>query len=319
MSSQPLISIVIPAFNAASVLDDALRSIQHQQYRHFEAIVIDDGSTDDTASVVRHFVAQDRRFVLVQQPNRGISAARNAGLAAARGEWIAFLDADDTWFPDKLTRQVQCVHDFPEVDFIFSNYHQWDGQNDLRLRYAAHKHFPMGDFTRLLIRFNLLGTLTVMVRQDVMSRVGQFDPELALAEDWDMWLRLAEAGCRVRRIREPLARCRIWPGNTSKQKLRMAQATVRVLEKRLAHCRLDTWRGPYQQSLAIARGHLEFAAVRPLLDTRPESLPPAALRAWRAYPWRLKWLVWYMAVRCPDFLGGNFLTRIVHRNIKARW
>lgn len=319
MSSQPLISIIIPAFNAASVLGDALRSVQQQDYPYFETFVVDDGSTDETATVARSFVEQDRRFVLLQQANGGISAARNAGLAAAHGEWIAFLDADDTWFPDKLARQVQCLHDAPAVDFVFSNYYLWDGQNDLRLRDAAHKHFRMEDFTRLLVRFNLLGTLTVMVRQEVMSRVGPFDPELALAEDWDMWLRLAEAGCVARRIPEPLARCRIWPGNVSKQTFRMAQATVRVLEKRLAHCQLETWRRTYQQSLAIARGHLEFAAVRPLLDTQPESLPPAALRAWRAYPWRLKWLVWYMAVRCPGLLGGNFLTRIVHRNIRARW
>ena len=95
MTSQPLISIVIPAFNAASVLDGALRSVQQQQYPHFQALVIDDGSTDGTATVARPFVDEDRRFILLQQPNRGVSAARNAGVAAARGEWIAFLDADD--------------------------------------------------------------------------------------------------------------------------------------------------------------------------------------------------------------------------------
>ena len=319
MSARPLISIIIPAFNAASVLGDALRSVQQQQYPHFEALVVDDGSADETAAVARSFVEHDQRFVLLQQAHRGISAARNAGLAAARGEWIAFLDADDTWLANKLARQVDGLHDSPEVNVIFSNYYLWDGQNDLRLRDAEDKQLDMADFRHLLIRFNLLGTTTVMVTQEFMSRVGPFDPELHLAEDWDMWLRLAEAGCRALRIREPLARYRIWPGNISRQTLSMAQATVRVLEGRLAQCQEEMWRRSYRRSLAIARGNLEFAAVRPLLDTRPELLPPAALRAWRGCPRRLTWLVWYVALRCPGVLGGNVLTPMVHRKIQARW
>lgn len=319
MTSQPLISIVIPAFNAASVLGGALRSVQQQQYPHFQAVVVDDGSADGTAKVARPFVEQDRRFALLQQPNRGVSAARNAGVAAACGEWIAFLDADDLWLANKLARQVQCLHDSPDANFIFSNYYVWDGQRDLRLRYADRKHFPMGDFTHRLIGFNLLGISTVMVRRDLLSRVGLFDSDLDPAEDWDMWLRLAEAGCRARGIREPLARYRIWPGSASNQSLRMAQATVRVLHARLAQCSLSTWRRAYRRSLAVARGRLEFAAIRPLLDTHPESLPLAAFRAWRACPWRLKWLAWYVAVRWPGVLGGTFLTERVHRKIKATW
>lgn len=318
MQSQPLISIIIPAFNAASVLGVALRSVQEQQYPYFEALVIDDGSADDTETIARPFVEQDPRFVLLQQPNQGVSAARNAGLAAARGEWIAFLDADDMWFANKLARQVQCLRDSPEVDLIFSNYYLWDGRTDLRLRYAEHKQFPLGNFAQL-IRFNLLGISTVMVKQDLLSRVGGFDSELDPAEDWDLWLRLAEAGCRTGRIREPLARYRMWSGNTSKQTVRMAEASVRVLQKRLTQCHLKTWRRSYRHSLATAQGNLEFAAVRPLLDTRPELLAPAALRAWRACPRRLKWLVWYAAMRCPSFLGGSFLKQIVHRKIRARW
>jgi glycosyltransferase involved in cell wall biosynthesis len=255
----------------------------------------------------------------LQQPNQGVSAARNAGVAAARGEWIAFLDADDTWFAHKLARQLECLRESPEADFIFSNYYIWDGQNDLRPRYADHKHFRMTDFPRLLTRFNLLGTSTVIVRHDLLSRVGLFDPELSLAQDWDMWLRLAEAGCRALRVREPLARYRVWPGNSSTQTLRMRQATVRVLEKRLTHCRLEEWRPFYRRSLGVAQGNLELAAVRPFLDTRPELLSPAAFRAWRRYPRRLEWLAWSAAVRCPDFLGGGFLRQMVHRQIKARW
>jgi hypothetical protein len=177
----------------------------------------------------------------------------------------------------------------------------------------------MEEFRALLIRFNLLGTATVMVKQDLLSRVGPFDQELRLAQDWDMWLRLAEAGCRPWRIREPLARYRVWDGNASRQTLRMAHATVRVLEKRLAYCQDDTWRPAYRRSLAVARGNLEIAAVRPLIDAHPESLSPATLRAWRAYPWRLRWLVWYAALRWPALLGGHVLEHAIHRTIKARW
>lgn len=319
MTAPPLISIVIPAFNAAPVLGETLRSVRQQDYPLFEAIVVDDGSTDATASVARAVAAEDPRFRVLTQTNRGISAARNAGVAAARGAWIAFLDADDVWFPHKLACQMQSAQDRPSANFIFSNYYRWDGNQDLELRQAAHKPLQMGRFSKELVRFNLVGTSTVMVKSERLAQAGPFDEELTPAEDWDAWLRLAEAGCSALWIPEPLARYRIWAGNVSAQKLEMARATVQVLQKRLAQCRDHRWRRWYQRSLAVARGNLEFATVRPELDRHPDALARATDRAWRACPWRLKWLLWTIGVRCPERLGGHAFRQHVRQHIIARW
>lgn len=317
MTAPLLISIVVPAFNAASVLGDTLRSVQQQDYPHIEAIVVDDGSTDATASVAQAVAAEDPRFTILTRSHRGIAAARNAGVAAARGTWIAFLDADDVWFPHKLSCQVQRAQERPSANFIFSNYYRWDGERDIELRHAGHD--PLRRFPQELARFNLVGTSTVMVTAELLARVGPFDEALTLAEDWDLWLRLAEAGCSALWIPEPLGRYRTWGGNTSARKLEMAGATVRVLEKRMAQCGDRRWRRWYQRSLAVARGNLEFATVRPLLDGHPGALARATDRAWRACPWRLKWLLWTVGVRCPERLGGHLFRQHVRQHIEARW
>ena len=255
MSSRPLISIIIPAFNAASVLGDTLRSVQQQQYPYFEALVVDDGSADETAAVARHFVEQDQRFVLLQQPNRGVAAARNAGLAAARGEMDRLSGCRRHMVCREAGPSDSVPSRLPRSGFDLQQLlHVGRTERPAIALCESRQHFRMSDFPHLLTRFNLLGTSTVMVRRDLMSRVGPFDPELSLAQDWDMWLRLAEAGCQTRRIREPLARYRVWPGNASNQTLRMAQSTVWVLQKRLIHCRLEEWRRSYRRSLAIAEG-----------------------------------------------------------------
>ena len=104
-----LVSVLIPAFNAQATLLQTLQSVERQSFGDLEVIVVDDGSRDDTARIAADFAARDTRFRLVRQANAGAAAARNAALALARGEWIAPLDADDLWHPDKLARQVQCL------------------------------------------------------------------------------------------------------------------------------------------------------------------------------------------------------------------
>src|SRR4029450_365704 len=102
----PLISVIVPAFNAAATIQDSLHSISQQTYRNLEIIVVDDGSTDDTAAVARRHSLGDRRFRIVAQRNGGVASARNAGLQASRGAFIAFIDADDLWHPTKIAKQI---------------------------------------------------------------------------------------------------------------------------------------------------------------------------------------------------------------------
>jgi glycosyltransferase involved in cell wall biosynthesis len=318
--SAPLVSVVIPAFNAGSVLTETLSSVREQTFRDFEVIInADEGSTDDTIAVARRFSETDPRFIVTVQPHSDISTARNKAVELARGEFIAFLDSDDIWLPEKLATQVALFDGEPRVDLTFTNYFLWDGQRDFNVRYRDHKWLPDGEILRELVCVNLFGTSTVMARRKALLDAGLFDPQINACEDWDMWLRMAEHGLRVRGTREPLARYRVWPGNVSGQKVKSCTGDTMVLEKNLQLTRHPELCPLYKRSLARARGNLELARARLMLDASPEDVPPAILRAWRICPGRLKWLLWYLLASWPKILGGHAAARIVHRKLIQKW
>jgi glycosyltransferase involved in cell wall biosynthesis len=318
-SDHNLVSVIIPVWNRAALLPETLRSLQAQTHRRFEAIIVDDGSTDDTAAVARQFCENDARFVLLQQPHGGASAARNTAIERARGEWIAFLDSDDVWLPEKLARQLALFREDPRVNFTYTNFYIWDGQRDLSLWYRAGQPLPEGDMGHKIV-FNVsyacaASMSTAMVRREIFHTIGHFDPELAIGEDWDLWLRLAECGLWVRGTREPLARYRRWPLNATNQRLTMAEANVRVLEKNLRATQHPELRPLYRRSLGLARAKVEFSRTRRMIDSSPDKIPAAVWRAWRLYPRRLKWLMWFALVSWPNLLGGRAMARIVHRKL----
>lgn len=319
MPQTPLVSVVIPAWNGATVLSETLDSLQKQTYGHFEAIIVDDGSTDDTVAVIQRFCRTDPRFHAVFRPHSGISITRNTGMEQARAEYIAFLDHDDVWFPEKLARQMVLFHEDARVNFTYTNFHFWDGKRDLSLYYRNGKPLPDGNANRRLIFANVFGMSTVMVRRELFRKNGGFDACFEGCEDWDMWLRLAENGLWARGIREPLVRYRRWSGNMSNHKLMMAEGIVRVLEKNLRATQYPELQPWYQRSLAFARGKLELARVRQILNISPQAVPAAVWRAWRLYPRRLKWLMWFALATWPEFLGGRVTARIVHRKILRKW
>lgn len=311
----PRITIIIPAFNAESFLAETLASVQRQTFRAFEAIVVDDGSADRTGEIARQFAEQDGRFVLLRQTHAGEAAARNLALKRARGEWVAFLDADDVWLPEKLAAQLDLLAEEPRANLLFTDCFLWDGRNDFDRRYANPHKFPDGDASRRLIYFDLFATSTVMLKREMVDAVGWFDAELPPAEDWDLWLRVAERGLCVKGVQRPMARYRSWPGQISRDKVRMCKANVRVLEKALARPQSALRRRAYQRSLRIARGNLELASARPLIETQPRAVPAAALRAWRHCPIRLKWLLWYIAALWP----GSPWAEIVYSKMRRKW
>ena len=318
MAKSPPVSVVIPAFNAESVIGETLGSVRAQTFRDFEVIVVDDGSRDGTADIVRRFCEKDPRFCLLEQGNRGTSAARNAGLERARGEFIAFLDHDDVWFPEKLARQVELSHADPRANFLFANFYFWDGKQDLHPMYESNQPLPEGDTLRQLIFGCCYCPLTVMVRRETLVSAGQFDTSERFSEDWDMWLRIGERGIWARGIREPLARYRRWPGSLTMNRLWSVDGNIRVLQKHLEITRRDDLRPLYRRSLAWARASREIACVRSQAEKDPGVLPAAVWRAWRCQPsW--KWLRWYWLLVWPAWLGGRLTRRGVHRKIFTRW
>lgn len=319
MTHNSLVSVIVPAFNVAAFLDTALASAAAQTYSNLEVIVVDNGPSDETPQIAQRWAKKDSRFVSVRQTGVGVSAARNTGLAYAKGELIAFLDADDIWFPEKLARQMNLLKANPQANFLFSNYYLWDGNRDLGLRYRKLKYFPQNDMHTKLIYWNLFGTSSIIIKRETIDQVGQFDLMLPGAEDWDFWLRIAETGLKAYGIWEPLWRYRIWSGSESHQKIRTVDCAVRVLEKTLSRSADAPWRHDVERSLQIARGSLELAKVRPLIETQPDAVPAAILRAWRYCPRRIKWLLWYFATTWPKGVGGRVLAEIVHRKIRRKW
>lgn len=198
------ISVVIPTYNAARLLPRALESVFRQSVP-CEAIVVDDGSTDATGEVVREFVrrnAQARgRLRYVRQANAGPSRARNHGVERSRGDWIAFLDADDYWYAHKLQAQQQHIRAFPGAAACFSgvDVENVDGQRYRRLPPADG---PVG--WEQMVLGNLVPSPTPLICREVFDAVRGFDEQRRFTEDWDFWLRVTEVAPLVAQ-REALA------------------------------------------------------------------------------------------------------------------
>jgi glycosyltransferase involved in cell wall biosynthesis len=195
--SLPLVSVIIPAYNAADYIDQTLESALAQTYSHIEVLVIDDGSTDQTAEIVQQFVCRDQRVILLHQANAGVAAARNLGIAHAQGEFIAPLDADDIWFPQKLEKQVDCLLDSdPQVGLVYT----WSVLLDeagSQLRFAQTAQLE-GDVLIPLIFENFPGNASSpLIRHSSLNVVGDYDSRYKAlnaqgCEDWDLYLRIAE-------------------------------------------------------------------------------------------------------------------------------
>lgn len=207
----PAVSIVIAAFNAEGTIAETLASIAAQTFRDFEAIVVDDGSTDRTAEIAMKMAAGLPHLTCLRQPNGGQPAARNAGIAAARGRYVAFVDADDLWMPSKLEKQVECLELHREAGMVYSDAEFFDAASGKTLCRMSDKcRLCEGDVLERLLLKSFIPSPTPMVRRSVFERVGLFDTsrDLAIGEDWNMWLRIAARG-PIAVIRKPLAQVRV--------------------------------------------------------------------------------------------------------------
>jgi len=185
----PLVSVIIPTYNRPTLTIDAIESVRAQTYPSWELLVVDDGSTDDTLHVLGQLIS-DRRVHLLSQTNRGQAAARNLGLKHARGDWIAFLDSDDLWLPNKLSDQMSYIATHPDVDVLYGDLELVDLQGvPLDERPSITRH--SGRVWRHLLRDNFVPFSTAIVRANLLHQIGGFDETIRRADDYDMWLRLS--------------------------------------------------------------------------------------------------------------------------------
>jgi glycosyltransferase involved in cell wall biosynthesis len=196
------VSVIVPAFDAAANIRQTLNSVLAQTYQEIEVIVVDDGSSDATSAIVEEFVARDSRFHLIRQSNAGVGAARNTAIRKARGKYIAPLDADDFWFPEKLGKQVACMEQSGyETGLVYCWSASTDNQGGL---VSSCSHTVEGRLRRLLILRNVVGNGSVpLIRASAFKRVGLYLTRAEQGgaqgcEDWDLYLRIAEQfGIRV--------------------------------------------------------------------------------------------------------------------------
>lgn len=288
----PHVSVVIPAFNCAPYIATAVESVLGQYHQDLDVIVVDDGSTDGTIQALERY--RDR-LQLLQQANAGAAAARNHGLSAAKGELVAFLDADDWWDPSRLSAQLAALQAFPDGGLVFSDFAVADVnatrilERGIRWKYGVvrdasiavwanifsssqpvrwrdgegcerHATAYQGHVGRWLFRGNMINTCSVLLRREVIEQVGGFDQTLETEEDYDYWLRVAQRWPLVY-VDEPLLTFRRRPGQlTQADRIeRVVRNVVTVVERtseRLAN-ELD----PREIAERLARVHLDLGII----------------------------------------------------------
>lgn len=223
----PKVSVIIPTYNRADFLPQAIASVLDQTFGDFELIVVDDGSTDGTRQVVECF--RDRRIRYVFQHNQGSSGAMNTGLEASTGQYIVRLDSDDTYEAEYVEAHLAFLEERPNIGLVGSGMQLVDEDGNILSVGHPWMIHPSLDLDTWLYHCPLGPAM--MVRRVWLNRIGGFDPNLRLVEDWDLYLRSAYAGCQMAWLERVLYRQLSHPGNKQRDACGLAQAFIAILDK----------------------------------------------------------------------------------------
>ncbi len=208
----PSVSVIIPVYNGAAEVRRAIDSALAQINCNVEVIVFNDGSTDETASVLAEYGDSIRA---INQQNCGLSKTRNNGIAEATGEWVAFLDHDDYWQPEKLSLQLKAA-ERTGFDVVYTNAGNFGDVARVAELRSEPKAMAEGDLLEPLLLDNFIVVSSVMIRRTVIQKIGGFDSCLPSVEDWDLWLKLSACGVRFAAVREPVTMYQWRAGSMSK-------------------------------------------------------------------------------------------------------
>jgi len=248
------VAVIIPAYNQARYLGQAVESVLAQTFDDWEAVIVDDGSTDETPQVAQCYA--DRRIRYVRQQNRGLSAARNTGIRQSSAPWLSFLDSDDMFLPQKLSLLLAEAQRKPELGLIAGQAQPIDERNR---RVGKLMDAPLPQQPEYLLLGNPLHVGSVLLRRDWQERAGFFDESLRSYEDWDMWLRLGRLGCPMGYVHQPVSLYRFHTAQMTRIGRQMTQATFAVLDKLYADPDLPpAWMALHD--LAYSRAYLRAAA-----------------------------------------------------------
>lgn len=280
----PSVSVVIPTYNHARFLKAAIQSVLNQTFADWEAIVVNNYSEDNTVEIIEAF--NDPRIRLVNFHNHGIiAAARNHGISLANGKYIAFLDSDDTWYPEKLARCVEMLESGYDA-VCHGEFWVKEGSPPRKVFYGPQ---PRTNYLSLLYDGNCLSTSAIVVKKSALDDVGGFDesPQMVTAEDYELWLKLANNGNRFALIDEMLGEYRLHGGNQSKAVLRNFQAELAVLKKHFAGIVADGLKSRLRTQRRLALAY--YAAARGMqAEGRHADGLKLLLQSWMKYPFILR-------------------------------
>lgn len=226
----PRVSVIIPTYNCGAYLGRAIDSVCAQTYTDCEILVVDDGSTDDTKDVVLPY---GQRVTYLYQQNQGVSAARNHAIAKASGELLAYLDADDMWYPEKLERQVAFLDAHQECGMVHSEMSVINEQDEIlhgRFYEETKRSVPQGYCLQQLLTRCHIQPLTVVERRSTFDRVGGFDERLLVAEDYLHWIMIAAEGQALGYLAEPLGKYRWRAGSLIGNQPRLLEGYARICD-----------------------------------------------------------------------------------------
>ena len=272
----PKVSVIIPAYNAEKFVKEAVDSALAQTYPDCEVIVVNDGSTDGTENVLRPYI-DARKIVYISQINKGLAGARNAGIRAARGEYIALLDSDDLFLPEKIARQLRALQEHSEYGVCYCDLLHFSDSRAPRQFYHHRYTYPSGDVFAPLLHKQFINPLAVFARRDVFEKYGYFDESLRRSEDWDLWLRLAHAGVKFFYLDEVLAHYRVHAGAGSgnlssvESEPAMKQKNLELFERVGASLTEEEWHR-YNYDAILEHLRLKLALAYLLVGDKPSAL-----------------------------------------------
>ena len=227
----PTVSVIIPSYKTAHLIANCLNSVFAQTYTDFEAMVVNDGSPDtpELEGVLEPYAG---RIVYIKQENKRAAGARNTAIRQAKGEFLAFLDSDDTWTPDHLAAQMEMIRKDPSLDFVYSNsLLVGEPGNEVEFQKKCPSEGE-ATFESLIVERCQVAISTVVVRKSAIVKAGLFDETLLRCDDYDMWVRTAFYGAKIgygRRVQSYMAIGR--PGSLGQERSRMVEAYWQILEK----------------------------------------------------------------------------------------
>ncbi|MBM4222123.1 MAG: glycosyltransferase, partial [Gammaproteobacteria bacterium] len=290
---QPLVSIVMAAYNSAPYMPEAISSVINQSYPHWELHIINDGSKDNTAEVVRPFLT-DARIIYHEQENKGQASAKNCGLRAARGEFIAFLDADDKWSADKLEKQLPVFAAHPEAGLVHTNVMLITESGEPLG--SPQRSYPQGWISGDLLIDNRVNGMASILRRECLEQVGIFDESLSMGIDYDLWLRVS-ARYQILFLDEVTYFYRQWAGQMSHRYEERMDNAIRIMQKFLRDHPGVVPESVVKTAWAhtfVGRGYSRFRADRRWSAAMSDYLRalgyrPTYLPAWKAI---IKLLIW---------------------------